>query len=1196
MIIEVRDIIDNKQAVAHANPAPGTTLGAIFKQHDALVKVAPYVHQVTINGLPVDNWREAPLATSDHVVIDLMPGGPFLAIIQIVIMIVSLIVNIVMMFMKPKPVKLNTPKDSQTYSFDGIKTSYTPNGPVPVIYGEHLTGGQLLGLAIDVDPTRNDKQRLNMLIGLGVGPVTDVSCVKLNGVQFANFADTASWDFRLGYSSQSVIDGFAQVRNTFADGRQIASGTAVVYATQGTNIERVQLQVAALQGLGIFLGGTNPQLATQTVEYSIEYKLSTASSWTIVESPHLFRGKSRSAVWDAPMVEFGSRAAWDVRLLWLRKQRPERADKGDQSTHDIWLRNVTEISDERSETYSGNALLAVKAVATNQLQGGAPTVTAMVRGRDVRCYLDENTYVTTWSRNPAWCILDYMTNSRYGMGAYIPTSSINLRSFIDFASLCNSQVSDGLGGLEAQHYLDLSMDKKKPHWSWINEMLGLYRSAMLYSQGKYKIISDRGDLPVRQIFHAGNIIPSTFQLTMGTADPIKPNQAVATFPNQATEYNLDTIYVQDSASVYGANDPIKDFDMSLIGITRESEAFRETAWQLARHRQTAREVKFSTGLEALAVEPGDLCKVGIVTTNYELGYGGRILDGSIGHLTLDREVQVNSGRTYELMLWHIGADSMEIRTVATTPGSGYSQLTTIVVSPTNGFNITPNMGDRWAIGVASEDLMTCWVTKTSRDTQGRHEITAQQFNPINPLTPVLVPTNIFARNINDPPPQPISVVGTAMSQAVQDGTVVSMLMIDVTPAPLEEGGMVTGVGCTTNLSYQIVGSHAPIDDALCQDVFATITGPSSYVSHIQSYSLLIGGGKQVSFNSADNFALISSGDAYTIHHRGGEWSGFDLWSLPFSIGTGKVMASSHIVWNRDATVLGMQYEIPIDPSSFNHTYKVVPFSTLGVRNELGVWVFHVAEPAPLTPSAPTSLTVFGNIKRGVNQLAWVNPDEPNISNISVYRNTTNAFGSSTPIANAGRVTQFDDIGATVETSYWYWIRAWNTSSAISAVHPSSTAGVYGYVSANKYWALSPNSARVPEIISTNPACLLGVTFTASGQTMVFHGGAVFVVAPGTPGLGAMSVYLQTRVGSNGGVNISPKYIPSVDITQNNSLVVSYPLEYDFVASLWAEPMNVYLCAGNTQVLSLVSIDRSFTYEMYTPKAILQTGSMDVLIK
>jgi len=1002
VIIEVRDIIDGKVHIAHTQAPPADiTLGYLFDQREELKRIKPCVAQVKVNSIKIDQWQATTLRQTDSVEIDIAPRGPVLAVIQVIMLVISLISTIVSMVMRPKPTKLETPKETTTYSWDGLKTSYAPGGPIPVVYGEHASGGQLLSLAIDVNPANPNQQVLSMLLGEGCGTITNVDCIKVNGISFSNFnnplpqsaicqaaadrywidrPDVAadpwygsspagaydhylsygqyegaiwhselctndplniSWDWRTGASSQSAIPGFELSRNTFADGREISS-LAITYPTQGNQVSRVQLQVAALQGLGIFRGGTNPRMQTQTVYYRVEYSPQGAGTYTTAED-RAFSGADKGEIWDAPVYNLPSRAAWDFRLTWIGEAQHERSDlaKGDADFAHIWLRNVTEMSDAQVETYSGTALLSVKAIATNQLQGGPPTISAVLRGRNVRAYYNTTTYVTTWTRNPAWGILDYMTNSVYGMGPFIPTSAINIQSFIDFATLCDSQVSNGAGGLEPQHCLDIVMDKKKPHIQWVNDMLGLYRSALIYSQGKFKIITDRGDLPVRQIFHAGNILPGTFQLTIGATDPTPPNQVNLSFPNRMADFNMDTIFVQDSASIYGRNEPIKDVDLSLIGVTRESEAVREGYYQLQRRRQSVREMQFATGIEALAVEPGDMCKVGIVTTGFEMGYGGRVLEGDLFNVVLDREVTVNSGYTYEFYLWHTQSDSPEVRTVATTPPAGAPSIITITVSPSNPFNIQPQNGDRWAIGITSEDLRTCFVKRINFDPQtAKHSLVVQEYVPTVPITPTLVSTITFW-DMNAPPAQPLSVKGGITYNIAADGTVAALLNVDVVPAPLEEGGQ---LGTVASSYVVLSGSHCPVRYSLNGDMFRMNTGSAGpgpgakgNEGAVRTINYWTGSDHQAFYAPGFQSAIVgfppyppNSGDRYTLLHRGGFFDGFDLYRR-----TIEASADYSFV----APILGTHYEetVMIDSLQADMQYKVVPFNTRGVRNYLGDW-------------------------------------------------------------------------------------------------------------------------------------------------------------------------------------------------------------------------------------------------------------------
>ena len=65
---------------------------------------------------------------------------------------------------------------------------------------------------------------------------------------------------------------------------------------------------------------------------------------------------------------------------------------------------------------------------------GLPVVTADVDGKKV---WNAATSTTEFSHNPAWCIRDYITNTRYGRGL----SSSLIQGFIAAASYCNTQVA-----------------------------------------------------------------------------------------------------------------------------------------------------------------------------------------------------------------------------------------------------------------------------------------------------------------------------------------------------------------------------------------------------------------------------------------------------------------------------------------------------------------------------------------------------------------------------------------------------------------------------------------------------------------------------------------------------------------------------------------------------------------------------------
>ena len=49
-----------------------------------------------------------------------------------------------------------------------------------------------------------------------------------------------------------------------------------------------------------------------------------------------------------------------------------------------------------------------------------------------------------------WCLLDLLTDTRYGFGNHITDSSLDLFSFVNASKFANTLVDDGFGGQEAR--------------------------------------------------------------------------------------------------------------------------------------------------------------------------------------------------------------------------------------------------------------------------------------------------------------------------------------------------------------------------------------------------------------------------------------------------------------------------------------------------------------------------------------------------------------------------------------------------------------------------------------------------------------------------------------------------------------------------------------------------------------------------
>ena len=78
---------------------------------------------------------------------------------------------------------------SPTYGWDGLQMQVRQGVPVPIVYGEHLFGGNLIEAYISSD---DDKNYLNLLIGLGEGPIEGIMKEDLSGVCTSIYTEVAT--------------------------------------------------------------------------------------------------------------------------------------------------------------------------------------------------------------------------------------------------------------------------------------------------------------------------------------------------------------------------------------------------------------------------------------------------------------------------------------------------------------------------------------------------------------------------------------------------------------------------------------------------------------------------------------------------------------------------------------------------------------------------------------------------------------------------------------------------------------------------------------------------------------------------------------------------------------------------------------------------------------------------------------------
>ena len=137
---------------------------------------------------------------------------------------------------------------------------------------------------------------------------------------------------------------------------------------------------------------------------------------------------------------------------------------------------------------SGLCYLAIRFKWNSDAFTGIPKVQAKIQGKKVKTYnasLVEQS--ASYQTNPAWCLLDYLTDTRYGKG--LSTNEIDLQSFYDASLVCETQVTPYSGGSDINIFdCNTAIDTSRPIIDNVREFLKGCRGYLPYNAGKYNLV------------------------------------------------------------------------------------------------------------------------------------------------------------------------------------------------------------------------------------------------------------------------------------------------------------------------------------------------------------------------------------------------------------------------------------------------------------------------------------------------------------------------------------------------------------------------------------------------------------------------------------------------------------------------------------------------------------------------------------
>lgn len=691
-----------------------------------------------------------------------------------IMMVGSMVLNAVL----PPSYQSNMPTagadKSNAYSWNP-STTQQQGVCVPVPYGTCKLSGNIIGVYRE---SIGSDQYLNILISLGMGPLSDIYDIKLNNQLLSNYHDVELYT-RLGTLNQDIIPNFGDTTVEYALSIKVVKSSPVVYTTTGNNFDKVIIEVSFPTGL-LKWDDTGTQ-ANQSVSYSIEMKKHSATTWEPVtkwtgeESKQSLGGKWSAGYW----VNSESGRAWfefstgstnyadhvegtqsDVEgITWrwfsdvvntagtiapfvtasANSSNPQRyswpvsiTDKGqydiritritDDSTDarivdELYLTSVKEVVND-DFAYPNIALVALRVKATDQLSGSF-SFECKTKGKLCRIY-DGTDWSVFYTSNPAWLCFDILTQPVFDDDLEVleyaghNPSIIDIDKFLTWSEYCDELVPDGNGGTEPRLTFNGQFDSTQTMWDSALAVCKIGRAAPYWRGQTITLSIDMPSDPVTLIT-VGNIGIDSFEETFLSMEN-RAGYIEADFLNIEKELERDkfTVINPDAPAEWGSS------SLQLTGVIKPSEIWRHCRYYLATTQNLIRTVTVVMDVDSIAFTLGD-----VINIQHDVPIwgdaGGRIVSASSNKVTIDRPVTILTGQTYVMIIRTLDNTIIQ-KTVINTPGI-YSELTL-----STSFATVPEQYDLYAFGRSNYVVKPMRVISIDPQSDLKRKITLIDYN------------------------------------------------------------------------------------------------------------------------------------------------------------------------------------------------------------------------------------------------------------------------------------------------------------------------------------------------------------------------------------------------------------------------------------------------------------------------------------
>lgn len=608
---------------------------------------------------------------------------------SVIAMAVGMIGNAIVSKLTAPKVDRSNSEQSNTYGWGGTETVTGQGYPLAVTYGRMKSAGLLLSRHVISD---GEKQYLNLLYCAGEGELSKIEDIRINANPISNYKDVQV-DIRKGTNDQTVIPNF---NDNFADQSLNYELTESwnTQQVQGDACDAIELTVGFPNGLYYSndSGGADRTSVTLKAEIrkvgdeswqalplanqkGMAGHIKRRDAWNFIKSDNSVTNTSDYA---GRIEEATNNAFYRVfRFDNLEKARYEirmrcSAKDGKSLRHVnkvYWVQLTQIIYDDF--VHPGKALIGIKALATSQLSGTDPKVTWIQERSEVYVFNPYiNKYEAQLADNPAWAAYDLIHICRKIGGEYIvfgqPHMRLDYNAFKAWADKCKTN------GFTFNYIYDTAMRL----WDALKYPEAVGRGKVIPVGTRFTCVSDYQSTPV-QLFTVANIKHGSFTEEFQGVEA-RANSVEILFLNKDKDYERDVIPVY--GDTYDESDTLTNpAQVELMGCTSLEQAYKHGKHFLRCNKYEIRTVTIEAFTDAIACTVGDI--ILIQHDIPEWGEGGRVVAVSGQTITLDKEVSVQPGKNYQLLIRSNSTDIVSTFNVVNVSGLNVIVKEAIPVQP-----------------------------------------------------------------------------------------------------------------------------------------------------------------------------------------------------------------------------------------------------------------------------------------------------------------------------------------------------------------------------------------------------------------------------------------------------------------------------------------------------------------------------------